>query len=222
MNIKPTSPVWDFPTRLFHWLLAVLVAFSWYSAEFSTSLDARDWHAYSGYAILGLVIFRVIWGFIGGRYARFCNFLRGPGQIISYLRGRDTESVSRGHNPLGALSVIGLLLLLLVQTVTGLMSNDDILFEGPLFHLVDKETSDLLTTIHHYCWSVLRVLIVIHIVAVLAYLVIKRDNLILPMITGRKTGEASADGPPVIMPVHRAIAAVLIAAAITWLITGYL
>ncbi|MRG70137.1 hypothetical protein GH722_00025 [Alphaproteobacteria bacterium HT1-32] len=219
MNTKQTSPVWDFPTRLFHWLLAALVAFSWYSAEFSDSLDARDWHAYSGYAILGLVIFRIIWGFIGGRYARFRTFLRGPGAIADYLRGRTT---SRGHNPLGALSVIGLLVLLLIQTVTGLMSNDDILFEGPLFHLVDKETSDLMTTVHHYSWSVLQILIVVHLVAVLAYLIVKRDNLILPMITGKKAGENSADGPPVIMSFHRAVAAVLVAAAITWLIIGYL
>ncbi|MEQ8707386.1 MAG: cytochrome b/b6 domain-containing protein [Rhodospirillales bacterium] len=222
MSTKSDSPVWDFPTRLFHWLLAALVAFSWYSAEFSTSLDAREWHAYSGYAIFGLVIFRLIWGVFGGRYARFQNFLRGPRAIADYLRGQNRETLSRGHNPLGALSVVGLLLVLLVQTITGLMSNDDILFEGPLFHLVDKETSDLMTTIHHYSWSVLQVLIVIHLLAVLAYLVLRRDNLITPMITGRKAGQSPDDGPPVTMSLQRVIAAVLTAAAITWLITGYL
>lgn len=178
--------VWDLPTRLFHWLTAGLVVTSWISAEIGG--NAMTVHVWSGLSLLSLVLFRVMWGFLGGTYARFSNFVRGPRAAADYaaalLRGQARPSV--GHNPLGALMVVALLANLGVQAATGLFANDDVMLEGPLAARVSKETSDLLTKVHHLSFNVLLVLIALHIAAAIYYLVVKRENLIRPMITGRK------------------------------------
>jgi len=183
-NGRQLVPVWDVAVRLFHWTLVLLIGFSWLSAE----MDWMDWHFYSGYAVLTLILFRILWGFAGSTHARFSDFLYGPSAIIAYLRTLPSRTAAKfaGHNPLGGISVLLILLCVLLQTGTGLFANDDILYEGPLYKHVSKEFSDWLTTIHKYNFDVLLVLAGVHIAAVFYYLFWKSENLVKPMFTGRK------------------------------------
>lgn len=185
--------VWDLPTRLFHWALVALVILSLYTG-FVGGLREMELHMLSGQAILALVAFRLIWGFIGGTHARFADFVKGPGAVLDYLRGRSPETL--GHNPAGALSVLGLLGLLALQAATGLFANDDIFTEGPLMKYVSKDTSDFLTFVHHTSVNLLVVLIVLHLGAIAFYLRVKKTNLVRPMVTGRRavaTGSGHRD-----------------------------
>jgi cytochrome b len=178
--------VWDWPTRLVHWLLVVLLAFSWWSAE----NHEMEYHRYSGYAVLAVILFRVYWGFVGGPTARFTQFVKGPKAIIAYLRGNEKVI---GHNPLGSLSVIALLALVATQVALGLFAVDiDGLESGPLSHLVSFETGRLCAEIHEIVFKVLMVMVIVHIVAIAFYLLFKRDNLITPMITGSKSMDSAA------------------------------
>jgi cytochrome b len=178
--------VWDIPTRLFHWLLIGLVIFSFTTGKIGGS--AMKYHEWSGFAILVLVVFRLVWGFIGGQQSRFSNFLKGPAAVIRYASSLLQKDSKRhiGHNPLGGWSIIAMLISLLIQTGTGLFANDDILTEGPLYNLVSKQTSDWLTGVHLLNQKVLMVLVAIHICAVMFYLIAKRENLMKPMINGNK------------------------------------
>ena len=182
----PTARVWDIPVRVFHWLLVALVVVSFTTAQIGG--NAMRIHELSGFSILTLVLFRVLWGIFGGTYARFSNFVRHPRQAIEYAKslrqGRSTFYA--GHNPLGAWMIVALLLCLLVQTGTGLFANDDVMTEGPLFDWVSKRTSDMLSRIHELNFYLLLALIAVHVAAVLYYLWGKRENLILPLLTGRK------------------------------------
>ena len=178
-----TSPVrvWDIPTRLFHWLLFALVCFSWGAAEYGK----MDLHRLSGSVLLGLVTFRLIWGFIGSNTARFGSFLRSPAQVIGYLRSDSSGPRKPGHNPVGGYSVLAMLLLLMVQIGTGLFSVDiDGLESGPLSYLVSFDQGRTAAEIHHLSFSLLQIVVAIHIVAVLFYLVVRKRNLVVPMITG--------------------------------------
>lgn len=175
--------VWDLPTRLFHWLLAAAVV-----AAVITGLRGgalMDWHGRIGLFIVGLLAFRLVWGFAGSTYARFGHFFPTPGKIAAYLRG---EWRGEGHNPLGALSVFGLLALLTAQVATGLVGNDDITFTGPLSDLVTKDLSNRMTGIHHLLTNVLYVLVALHVGAILFYAHAKKQNLVRPMVTGWKAG----------------------------------
>lgn len=178
--------VWDLPIRLFHWVLVGLVATSWVTAQIGG--NAMQIHQWSGMSILTLVLFRVAWGFVGSTRARFSDFVRGPRAAFAYLRSllRGAAAFYPGHNPLGGWMVLVLLASLLLQAGTGLFANDDIMIEGPLARHISKETSDWLTGIHHLNFAVLLVLIAVHVAAALFYLLVKRDNLVLPLITGRK------------------------------------
>jgi cytochrome b len=149
---------------------------------------AMKYHGWSGLAILVLVLFRILWGFVGGNESRFKSFVKGPSAVYGYTRTMFQKDSERhlGHNPLGGWSVLLLLISLLVQAGTGLFANDDILTEGPLFDLVSKDTSDWLTSIHHINKIILAGLISIHMGAILFYLIYKRENLIYPMISGFK------------------------------------
>ncbi len=187
--------VWDLPTRLFHWSLVLLIAISAVTAQLGGLW--LDWHMRSGYAILTLVVFRLLWGVAGSRYARLVHFLRGPRVVLAYLRGRHPE-VKVGHNPLGALSIVAILAVLLVQAATGLFTNDGSFTEGPLARLVSTATSERMSTVHRWGELAIYFLVGLHIAAVLYYLVVRRDNLILPMITGDRPGVAGHpidDGP---------------------------
>jgi cytochrome b len=178
--------IWDIPTRLFHWSLVVLIGISFYTG-LSGGFVEMDYHMISGYCILSLVLFRILWGLFGGHYARFTTFVKGPGTIIRYLKNLSTKNRPYpGHNPLGALSIVFILLALLAQTVTGMFANDDIMLEGPLVHLVSYDTSRMLTGIHKTNKWTIGALVIIHLLAILFYQFYKKDRLIIPMITGRK------------------------------------
>ena len=173
--------LWDLPTRLFHWLLVILINAAVVTAKIGG--NAMDWHGRIGLSILGLIAFRLVWGFIGSHHSRFVNFIPTPASVRGYLRGH-WQGI--GHNPLGALSVVALLGLICVQVLTGLFSNDDISFNGPLFNLVSKELSDQLTGVHKLSINALVALSVLHLGAIAFYTFLKKDNLVKPMITGWK------------------------------------
>jgi len=178
--------VWDLPVRLFHWSLVGLMLGLFITAEVLD--DGIELHAKLGMAVIALVLFRLIWGVVGSSYARFTQFMRGPGTAMSYARSlfvRGHDAVV-GHNPLGGWMVVVLLLLLLLQAGMGLFTNDDILFEGPLANFVSKETSDLLTGLHEDVFHILLVLVGLHIAAIIWHRVFKGDNLVAAMITGYK------------------------------------
>ncbi len=178
--------IWDLPTRLFHWSLLALVLFSYVTIKLGGNWV--DWHMRSGYAILALLVFRLLWGFAGARYALFATFVRGPQAVFAYLRG--TLGPVAGHNPLGALSVLALLAALLFQAGTGLFANDDIASEGPLAKLVSNATSNRLSGLHRRNEWVLLALVALHVGAIAFYALVKRDNLVRPMIVGDRAGVA--------------------------------
>jgi hypothetical protein len=171
--------VWDLPVRIFHWLLALLIACSFITAELGG--NAMVWHERSGIAILVLISFRLIWGIVGSRHARFASFVRGPSAVIASVRG---ASSGLGHSPLAALSVLALLGAVGFQAITGLFTNDDIAFEGPLAAKVSGKVSHWLTELHEGNESILMALICLHLAAVAWYTFIKRRSIIKPMITG--------------------------------------
>jgi len=173
--------LWDLPVRLFHWLLLVLAVGSVVTAKIGG--NAMIWHGRFGHLIVGLIAFRIAWGLVGSTHARFHRFVRGPGTVWDYLRGR-WQGV--GHSPLGALSVIALLLAVGFQAVTGLFANDAIAFRGPLYPMAGADLSDWFTGWHRRGEWVLYGLVTLHVLAILYYVLIRRDDLITPMITGRK------------------------------------
>jgi cytochrome b len=202
MSSQNSSPrkirVWDLPLRIFHWSLLLMVAGAILSAEFAGEIrGAMDWHPRFGYAILSLLIFRLIWGFIGSTHARFTSFIRGPGAIIRYLKQMKTHaSPSIGHNPLGALSVLGLLGTLLFQASSGLFLNDeDFYLEGPLYKFVSGAVSQIFRELHGINANIIFILIGLHITAILAYRFVKHDNLVTPMITGDKEVPSNVNEP---------------------------
>jgi cytochrome b len=179
--------VWDLPVRLFHWALATAVAVSIVTGL--TGGNAMRWHVLSGEAILVLVGFRIFWGLLGGRHARFGDFLRGPGATLAFARRLLAREHPRylGHNPLGGWMVVALLLVLLGQAGLGLFANDDIAFEGPLYPLIDKALSDSLTSWHKLSGLYLiPVLAGIHVCAVAFHRLVLGERLVRAMLTGRK------------------------------------
>lgn len=178
--------IWDLPTRLFHWTLVALIAFSWWTAE----EHYDELHLYSGFAILSLLLFRVLWGFVGSSTARFANFVGGPKAVAGYLRG---SWRGIGHNPLGALSVIALMGLVALQVGLGLIASDeDGLMQGPLAHLVRMDTSEAAVELHEELFDVLLVFIGLHVAAVLFY-ALRGKNLIGPMFSGRGKAEPGVE-----------------------------
>lgn len=183
--------VWDLPLRLFHWLFAAAVTASLASGQIGGNLMV--WHGRLGVLIAGLLGFRLAWGLTGSSYARFAGFVRGPAAIRAYLRG---EWRGLGHNPLGALSVLGLLTSVGLQTAGGLFANDDIAFQGPLYSLVSKDTSDWIAGLHRKGFWLVLLLVSLHLAAIAYYLRVKKDNLVLPMLTGKKeVADSSAFTP---------------------------
>jgi len=186
--------VWDAPVRLFHWLLVLLFAFMFFTGK--SGSDWMEWHMRAGYAMLALVLFRILWGFAGSTYARFSSFLAGPSACIECLKHLMARKPSpyAGHNPLGGWMVLVLLLALLFQTGTGLFANDDLLSEGPLAALVSKATSDQLTLYHVWNFNLLLALAGAHLIAVLYHAGFMKENLIGAMFTGVKRLPADAAG----------------------------
>lgn len=181
-----TTRVWDLPTRIFHWALFGLTI-----AMASTGLiggNAMPWHFRCGYAVLSLLLFRLVWGVIGGRWSRFASFIYAPGTLLRYLKGLGSPEHSVGHNPLGAGSVFALLFFLCAQVGTGLFSDDDIAASGPLSKYVSNALVSALTGYHKNVGKyILLALVVLHIAAILFYQLKKRENLIGPMLHGDKS-----------------------------------
>lgn len=179
--------IWDLPVRLFHWVLVLLIVASFTTGKLGGNW--LTWHFYSGYLILALVLFRIVWGLIGSDTARFTGFIRSPAQVLRYGRSLlgGPQQFHAGHNPLGGLMVVLMLALLLLQASTGLFADDDIATRGPLADKVADATVSLLTRIHRININVLLACVGIHIAAALFYLFVKKDNLIVPMVTGMKT-----------------------------------
>lgn len=206
--------VWDWSIRLFHWLIVIVIPLLWWTAE----EGLMDWHRRLGIVMLGLVIFRLVWGVIGSLTARFLPMLKqlaGLGPYISGLRAKQHRPVF-GHNPMGVLSVFALIGTLVVQVGTGLFSVDvDGLESGPLAVLVSFELGRKFADIHEFNFCILSTFITIHVLAVLAYQFILKNNLVGAMISGRKSFTSSPASPEsdIRVPVVPFMIAVLIAVA---------
>lgn len=179
--------IWDLPTRVFHIFLAIAVAGLFVTGELGG--NAMQWHFLLGYLVLVLVLFRVFWGVVGGHWSRFVNFVPRPSLLLAYVRSllANQAAHSIGHNPLGALSVLGMLGVLLLQVVSGLMSDDEIANTGPWAALVPADWVSLATEYHSDIGKVLLIVLVcLHVATVLFYRRVKKDDLITPMLTGDK------------------------------------
>lgn len=194
--MRPSTPihrikVWDLPTRLFHWILVLLVVMLGVSGE----LGKLNIHLLIGPLVVALVLFRIIWGFVGSETSRFSHFVRGPRAVLAYMAAARKGAVrSVGHNPLGAFSVLALLTLLLLQGVTGLFTSDDILTEGPLAHLVSAKTVALLSSLHRIGFKLLLLFVALHLAAVAFYTFVKKDDMVSAMISGEKIVPDGVDG----------------------------
>jgi len=203
--------IWDLPLRLFHWLLAGAIAICLYTG-LDGGFEEMDWHQRSGYLVLGLVLFRLAWGFLGTHHARFANFLRGPGAVFAYARTLTTRSAAHapGHNPLAGWTITLTLAVIALQAGTGLFASDDLFIEGPLAHLAKGELSSTLNTIHGLGQWTAGGLVALHLLAILWHRFALGEHIIRPMITGRGQG---GDADPDIGPQRLGTAALLAAIA---------
>jgi len=210
MAVQPGMQVkvWDGWVRLFHWSVVGLLCLSYWSIE----TGRMQTHFWSGYAVLTLVLFRIAWGFFGSETARFAGFLRAPGAALAHLRhlARREPDTEVGHNAAGGWMVLGLLALLLAQPLTGLFADTGYGDAGPLAKRVASETSDWLTGLHHRIFKLILLAAALHVLAVIAYAVLKRHDLVRPMVTGVKRLPAGTPAPRLASPV---LAAALLGAA---------
>lgn len=190
--------LWDWPTRLFHWSLLPLIFLQWLLAENSEAVqdylagkditfDAMLWHARFGFILLFLLLFRIVWGFVGSSSSRFSHFVKKPRDVIAYAKTLSLRNSSRyaGHNPLGAWMVLGLLFLIGVQIFSGLFLTDDIAMEGPFYATISETIAEAFETVHAINFNILLLAITLHISAVFYYLIYKQQNLISPMMHGK-------------------------------------
>lgn len=213
--------VWDLPTRLFHWTLALCVIGSIVSGQIGG--NAMVWHMRLGYVVFTLLAFRLLWGFVGGRWSRFASFAYGPRTLWRYLRGggRGDEHLEVGHSPVGAVSVFAMLLFLAVQVASGLVADDEIATVGPLNRFVSTATGLAMTTYHKTGGQwVLIVLVVLHVLAIVLYRLRQRKDLVGPMLRGDKQLPAGVPASTDSLAT-RALAVLLLAACaagVTWLV----
>jgi cytochrome b len=212
-------PMWDLPVRLFHWSFVAAFATCWISGQ----AENLDLHYASGMVLLGLVIFRVLWGLIGSPTARFSHFLRWPNAAIAYLResfGHPEPSHSFGHNAAGGLMVAALIALMALQSMSGMASTDDVLFDGPLHGRLPSWLANPLESYHELLANVLLALALFHIAVIIFYRVLKRENLVRAMILGRArlprsvAQTAQQQGNTKSAPLWRALVCVMIAAVV--------
>jgi cytochrome b len=203
--------IWDWPTRAFHWLLVLLIAAMWWTAEY----DRIELHAILGIVTAGLLLFRLLWGFLGSSTARFSNFLKGPRGVLSYLNGRSAHAL--GHNPLGGWSVAAMLALLTTQVTLGLFASDedgDVI--GPLSLWIEEDTVEWVTETHEWLFNGVLALIALHVAAILVY-ALKRRNLVGPMLSGSGTAPQGT-APMRTAPAWRLLLASLLSASFAlWL-----
>ena len=181
----PSKLIWDIPLRIFHWLIVILIFGSWYTVDIAYDMDK---HMLVGYALMAVILFRIVWGIVGPRYARFSSFIFGPLETYRYIKSffsKDYVSYA-GHNPLGGIAVLAMLAVIIVQLVTGLFASDDFYVFAPFSLWVSADTSFQLTGIHRQNFNVMLALIIVHVVAIFFYLIFKKQNLIKSMFTGRK------------------------------------
>jgi len=208
--------VWDLPTRLFHWALVVLIGLAWWTAE----TGRNSLHLWLGYGVLFLLLFRILWGFLGSSTSRFSAFVRGPRAVAEYIRNRFRWPLA-GHAPLGALSVIALLALLLVEVGTGLFAADeDGFFSGPLAYLVSIGASDRITGWHEELFDWLLILIGLHVAAILLYRLALGRNLVGPMITGKADLPRGMEPMRPATPIVAIFCTLVAVAATAWIILG--
>ena len=216
MSEAPTVRIWDLPVRLFHWAIVLLVPALWWSAE----TERMDLHMLLGEIMLGLILFRLLWGLLGSSTARFAGFIKGPGAVLRHLRG---ERRSFGHNPLGGWSVLVMLLALAVQVGLGLFASDeDGIYAGPLSrHMPDLASAHELAERHETFFWVLVAIIALHVLAILWYRLARREDLVTPMVTGR--GRAGPAGEAMVpAPLWRLLLSVVRATGINFVIILYL
>ena len=209
--------VWDVPTRLFHWGVVLLLITSWVSQD-------QEWmslHLLSGYCLMALLLFRLAWGVVGSETSRFARFLRSPVAALRHLRHlpRHEPDTEVGHNAAGGWMVLVLLALLGLQVATGLCANDDVVTQGPLADWVGKENSDWLTGIHAWVFTLIEVAVGLHVLTVLAYAIVKRHDLVRPMLGGWKWLPETARAPVLRSPLLAVLVLAIAGAAVLW-ITG--
>lgn len=221
LQVAQPVRVWDLPTRLFHWLLAAAVVGLFITGQVGG--NALAWHFRLGYVVLGLLVFRIFWGLVGGRWSRFSSFIFGPGTVVRYLTGqpRAGEHLDVGHNPLGAFSVFGLLAVLAVQVGTGLIADDEIASTGPLNRFVATDTGISATHWHRdFGQWLLVALVVLHVAAIVFYLLKHGKNLVRPMVLGDKwlPPDTPASTDTLATRGLALVLAVAITAAVRWLV----
>lgn len=182
-----TTPtrVWDLPTRAFHWILVMCVV----ALVITGNVGGNwiTWHMRFGLTVLGLLVFRVLWGLLGGRWSRFIQFFPRPAAVMRYLRGHPAPDDTVGHNPLGALSVFAMLFALGAQVATGLMTDDEIAFTGPLVAHVSGDLVSRATAYHTEIGKlILLALVGLHVAAIVFYGLVKGEKLVKAMISGDK------------------------------------
>ncbi|KGJ92823.1 cytochrome b/b6 domain-containing protein [Colwellia psychrerythraea] len=210
--------IWDLPLRIFHWSFAGTILASWYTAE--QEGEMIDLHMQLGFVALGLIIFRILWGVIGPKHARFVNFIPSPKTLISYLHPAKESKVTAGHNPLGALMVVLMIVLITLQAVSGLFINDDIFSSGPYYGSLSNDLEKIMAFIHHNTFDFMIAAIALHLGAVAYYWHIKKQNLVLPMITGKKSAEQvkAIDAIPHSKVILGCLVAVCCVGLIYWLV----
>ena len=206
---NPVITLWDLPVRLVHWSFVALIPVLWWSGDTGN----LDLHKPVGYVMLALVLFRLIWGVIGSSTARFSSFVRGPGAVLRYLRGDSGPVV--GHNPVGALSVLLLLTLLGAQIGLGLFALNDDMEGGPLSDLVSYDHAVQALGLHEIGFNLILAVIVIHVAAIVWYRVVRRDDLISPMVTGKRAYETAVEAPT-IAPWPRVLISAAVAGGIAY------
>lgn len=203
--------VWDLPTRLFHWLLVACIIGSVVTSQIGG--NAMIWHFRFGFAIASLLLFRIVWGLVGGRWSRFASFLYSPGTVVRYLKGQSRPEHTVGHNPLGAASVFAMLVFLVAQVSSGVVSDDEIAAVGPFAKFVSNATVSWATTYHKsYGKYALIALIVLHLLAIAFYYFGKRENLVRPMLDGDKRAPGAGLQPSRDDAASRLAAAIVLAA----------
>jgi cytochrome b len=218
--LQHTVRIWDLPVRLFHWALAACVFALVVTAKLGG--NAMEWHFRLGYVVLALLVFRIVWGLVGGRWSRFASFVYSPGRLVRYLKGTTSADDSVGHSPLGALSVFGLLAVLIAQVVSGLLSDDEIAFAGPLTRFVSNAVVGQATSYHQEIGQYLVIgLVVLHLLAIAFYTLVRRQRLVAPMVHGDKELDARV-APSRDDGASRCLAAVVLAAsgALAWWISS--
>ena len=218
-SLQHTVRIWDLPTRIFHWTLAAVIVGSIISAKIGG--NAMVWHFRFGYAVMTLLLFRLVWGLLGGHWSRFSAFLYTPAHLLRYLRGASHPHDNVAHSPLGALSVFGMLAALAMQVGSGLFSDDEIFASGPLTRFVSNNTVSDASAYHAEIGQyLLVVLLALHLMAIAFYVLVKKKNLVRPMIAGDKVLSTPAPAARDDAGTRFAALAVLAlcAAAVTWIV----